>query len=106
MLRLCVGLGCRLLLVRWWWGRVRSRLESRLSQNALSLSAKSDDKAPLPNKPTPPPPHTIQSYTSKAFVEATHWQSEPFKAFMATMDAGATWLTKSITTYVEADAGF
>ena len=57
-------------------------------------------------KNTPPNPLQPISYTSKAFVEATHWQSAPFKAFMATLNAQATWESKSITTYTEADAGF
>ncbi len=54
--------------------------------------------------PAPPP---CRSYTSKAYLEEVHWQSGPFHAFRAAVQAaGIEWRDKSVAKYVEADVGF
>ena len=105
-----------LLLLLFVVVRARARVRRVPGANAASLPLSLSWQVVMMSARTQTPPclrpnhhsrtHTTHSYTSKAFVEATHWQSEPFKAFMETMDADATWLTKSITTDTEADAGF
>ncbi|KAF8064515.1 rplQ [Scenedesmus sp. PABB004] len=48
-----------------------------------------------------------ERYESKDYLESVHWQSEPFKAFQASLGpAGVEFVEKSVSTFVEVDVGF
>ena len=64
--------------------------------------------SPPPNISAPTRP-CVRRYTNRAFLEAVHWQSAPFKAFQAGTRAegdGLKFLRKEKFEYTEADVGF